>query len=236
MSQPPVPSHYFVGLDLGQAADYTAIVVAERIGTPPHRPSGGSRFYDGGQLIRGVVPQAPRKAAEPFVYHLRHLERPRLGTPYPAIVERVKAILDEPTLKGRVQLVVDATGVGKPVVDLLRAAKLGPVAVTITGGDNVSFEAGGYRVPKRDLVGALQVLLQTERFKVAEGLTEAAVLVQELLNFKAKISLTTGHDSYEAWRTGTHDDLVLAAALACWWGERWAPPKEPVGSQSWYSW
>jgi hypothetical protein len=35
-----------------------------------------------------------------------------------------------------------------------------------------------------------------------------------------KISLTTGHDSYGAWREGTHDDLVLALACSLWAGER----------------
>ena len=29
----------------------------------------------------------------------------------------------------------------------------------------------------------------------------------------------TTHDSYAAWREQAHDDLVLAVALACWWGE-----------------
>jgi len=36
-----------------------------------------------------------------------------------------------------------------------------------------------------------------------------------------KINLATGHDSYEAWREGDHDDLVLAVAMACWTGERY---------------
>jgi hypothetical protein len=27
--------------------------------------------------------------------------------------------------------------------------------------------------------------------------------------------------SYEAWREGDHDDLVLAVAMACWCGERY---------------
>lgn len=31
-----------------------------------------------------------------------------------------------------------------------------------------------------------------------------------------KVNVSTGHDSYEAWREGDHDDLVLAAALAAW--------------------
>lgn len=44
-------------------------------------------------------------------------------------------------------------------------------------------------------------------------------LVQELLNFKVEIAMG-GHDKYEAWRGGVHDDLVLSAAMACWYGER----------------
>jgi hypothetical protein len=27
------------------------------------------------------------------------------------------------------------------------------------------------------------------------------------------------YDSYSAWREQDHDDLVLAVALACWWGQ-----------------
>ena len=43
-------------------------------------------------------------------------------------------------------------------------------------------------------------------------------LIQELSNFKVKIT-TKGNDTYEAWREGQHDDLVLSVALACWYGE-----------------
>jgi hypothetical protein len=93
--------------------------------------------------------------------------------------------------------------------------------VTITGGDTASTEDPWHlRVPKRDLVGTLVALLQTGRLRVAEGLELAPALVNELVNFKMKINLDTGHDSYEAWRESVHDDLVLAVALACWCGER----------------
>ncbi len=93
-------------------------------------------------------------------------------------------------------------------------------AVTITGGITPSRDSDGYRVPKRDLVSTLQVLLQTQRLKVAQGLPDAAVLVQELLNFQVKIT-DAANDTYGAWREGTHDDLVLAVALAVWDAERY---------------
>jgi len=194
---------FYIGLDLGQAQDYTAIAVVEK-----------------------------KELPKPAEYHVRHLERPKLGTPYPAIVDRVKQLMASSSLQNKTALVVDATGVGAPVVDMFRKAGLRPVAITITGGNSVGSGDGGYHVPKRDLVTTLQVLFQTGRLKVAAGLPEARTLVEELLNFKVKINVKTAHDSYEAWREGIHDDLVLAVALACWYGERhkkMTPVPKPAG-------
>ncbi len=47
-------------------------------------------------------------------------------------------------------------------------------------------------------------------------LRRGRTLEKELSTFKRKINLATAHDSYEHWREGDHDDLVLAAALAVW--------------------
>jgi hypothetical protein len=59
--------------------------------------------------------------------------------------------------------------------------------------------------------------------KVARNLPEAELLARELLNFQVKIT-ATAHDTYGAWREGTHDDLVLAVALVCWWVGNAPPP------------
>jgi hypothetical protein len=79
-------------------------------------------------------------------------------------------------------------------------------------------EGPHYRVPKRDLVSLLQVLLQGERLKVASTLPEAPTLVQELLASRARVA-PRASDGDSAWREGPHDDLVLATALACWCAE-----------------
>jgi len=181
-------NRYYLGLDLGQVQDYTALCIIE---TEP--------------------------SADPL-HKIRHLQRFKIGTPYPAIVSEVHNILD--VLPAGTSLVVDHTGVGRPVVDLFRAGGLSPVAVTITGGDNATFEGGYWRVPKRDLVSALTIAFQNKRLQIAEALPESKTLVTELLNFKVKINLKTAHDSYEAWREGIHDDLVLAVALAVWYSRK----------------
>jgi phage FluMu gp28-like protein len=192
---------FYVGVDLGQASDYTAIAVAERV-----EDLGAKETVKGG---------------DEYQLHIRHLERFR-DVRYPEVSERVKRLLLAPPLQKNSKLVVDATGVGAAVVDMLRGSAGGSAglnfdAVVITGGDTQSMAGhGNYRVPKRDLVGGLQVLLQSGRLKIASSLEHAETLRAELLNFRVKINLQTGHDSYEAWREGDHDDLVLAAALAVW--------------------
>jgi hypothetical protein len=155
----------------------------------------------------------------------------KLGTPYPAVATHVRDLLATPELKRDTILVVDATGVGRPVVDMLRQQRLAPIAITITGGDAVTYD-NGWRVPKRDLVAAVQVLLQSERLKFAERLPMVPALVQELTAFRVKIDPLTAHDSYGSWREGAHDDLVLAVAIAAWYGQRYQSSRTHYSSRS----
>jgi hypothetical protein len=206
-------SNFVVGLDLGQAVDYTALTVLEKL---PQFTVEPQERREGNMTYTGMA-----KVEKPAHFHVRHLERYQLGTLYPAIVDKVKGILQTPELQGA-KLVVDGTGVGRPVVDMFRAAKLNPVAVLITGGDTVNHEGGYWRVPKRDLVGAVQVPLQDARLKFAEGLPLVPILIEEMLNFKVKIT-EAANDTYGAWREGQHDDLILSVMLAAWWAQRPVP-------------
>jgi hypothetical protein len=125
------------------------------------------------------------------------------------------------------ELIVDATGVGRAVTDLFRERGLRFRAVTITGGDKPSRDGTEHRVPKRDLIAALEVPFHTGELKIAAELRLWPTLREELINFRRKINLRTAHDSYEHWRESDHDDLVLAAALAAWGAQRiphTAPP------------
>jgi len=191
---------FVIGLDLGQSRDYTALAILEKLEQEPEQ---------------AATVEGNRAAKKIYHYHVRKLERTR-GTPYPQIVARVKEIMSK--LEGS-SLVVDQTGVGAPVVDMFEQAGLKPIGVLIHGGDRVTHEGSTWRVPKRDLVGVLQVLLQNQRLKVAPG-PLSDTLAKEMLNFKVKIDPLTAHDSYSAWREAEHDDLVLAVALACWYGEK----------------
>jgi hypothetical protein len=142
-----------------------------------------------------------------------HLERLTLGMSYPDQVQRIKE-LQERIPDSRI--VVDSTGVGRAVIDLMRKEGLRPVAITITGGNEANKEGLRWNVPKRDLVYALRVGIESGKIKIAKSLIHAELLEKELQNFKMKQHLQTGHDTYEAWREGDHDDLVLSASMAAY--------------------
>jgi hypothetical protein len=185
---------FYVGLDLGQRRDHTAIAVVEKV--EQLRPYGPPVFH---RLL------------------VRHLERVPLGTPYTAVVSRMREIVQHPRLRGQCALVVDGTGVGAPVVDTLRAARLGCelCAVTITGGDHERSRDGSWSVPKRDLIAGVQVLLERGELRIAKALLEAGSLVRELLDMRITMAgngrVRLGADGF-----GQHDDLVIALALGCW--------------------
>jgi hypothetical protein len=119
-------------------------------------------------------------------------------------------------------LAVDQTGVGRPVIDLLRGARIQAqvVPVTITAGHQATIaDGGGWLVPKKELVSTLQVLLAARRLQVAPTLAEAPTLVRELQIFQVKIT-RAAHETFSSSGDGQHDDLVLALAIALWYAER----------------
>ena len=207
-----VRAAYYLGLDLGQLQDPTAIAIVERHETAFHE-----------------IDSATRDWRRELVFNLLHLERVKLGTPYTEIATYVHGILNREAVAGNITLVVDATGVGRPVVDLLKEKGCAPmVPVTITAGGRQSSKRGEFYVPKHDLVSAVSLELERGRLKIANGLKDTPILLKELMNFKRKIT-QPGNETYGAWRDGEHDDLVLACSLALWRARNFGPSRQQQG-------
>jgi hypothetical protein len=213
---------WYVGLDLGQAQDYTALAAVEQTEAPA--PTADADIIpapapDIGEA-QAEAPTANRPAKPLPHFAVRHLNRWQLGTPYPAIVADVAALLAADPLK-RCTLCVDATGVGRAVIDLFRQAKL-PARlspITITAGHSASLAGDGWHVPKKDLVAIMQTLLQGRRLGIARRLPEAETLKRELAAFRVKVT-AAANETFEAWRERDHDDLVFAMALPLWYAAR----------------
>ena len=147
------------------------------------------------------------------------LERVR-HKPYPDVAQLVADTMA--SLPGAA-LLVDASGVGRPITDQLVALGVRHIRVTIHGGNAVTvLDDGTLSTPKRDLIAALVVAFESGRLKIAAGLPHAETLEREAAAFTMKLS-ASGHDSYNA-REGEHDDLLLAVSLPVWHAGRRPPP------------
>lgn len=192
-------TRFSIGVDLAQARDRTALaaVASYRATDSVETPNG--------------------RKHRPLVHDLVALERFRPGVPYPEQVEAITRFAASATGDERPTLFVDATGVGRPVLDLLRQGCPMPIrGVTITPGATVTRNGQDFSVPKTDLIGCLEVAMSTRRLHATEGLPLAKELDKELRAFSYEMS-ATGRPKYEG--RGAHDDLVMALALAVWGAE-----------------
>lgn len=183
-----------MGVDIGQSQDPTAVVIAD-----------------------------PVLRDNKIHYIIRYLRRLSLGISYPAIIEeliRIYQNIPEPHTGSKLQkqLWIDATGVGKPVVDLIRsnAPHIKLHEVYITGGEaknKINPWTSIIKTPKAYLVSRLQVMLSCGRIHLPKT-DEALVLQEELMNFTIKVNGNANLE-FGAFKVGTHDDMVTALGLAC---------------------
>jgi hypothetical protein len=200
-----------IGMDVGQKHDPTAICVAEMdmrvTGRILHRHATGQ--------TQCSAECKPEMAAH---FTARFLQRLPLGTSYPNVAERLVAIVGGLRARGidRMELRIDSTGVGAPVVDIMRnALRSEPcqiVAVTFTHGDRYVRDGALATLGKAFLVSRLQALLQTTRIELPNT-AEAKALAEELQVYEIRID-QDANDKYGAFKVGAHDDLVTALGLS----------------------
>jgi hypothetical protein len=183
------------GLDLGKLKDFTAFAG-----------------------VRRVVAAGTSEA----VYHVQQLRRFELGTGYLDMAAEVGRWMRSPPWQ-EAELVVDLTGVGVSVVEMLEQQRLpkGINPVMITGGHAVTRRpGGGWNVSRNELCSAVQAVLSGRRIHIATGLDLAKDLNKELKAFVERPPSTAGADAIE-WRDSgkQHDDLCFALGLALWFGE-----------------
>ena len=195
--------HYYVGVDLGQARDPSAIAVVE--------------YAEIAGTARNPVTfnfEVKERLA------LRQVERLRLGMEFSDVAARVAQVVRylngaPPPAKNAewfrkpppVTVVVDATGLGTPVVEMIRKERMKAtiVPVKITGGEGVNRgEKGFWNVSKAVLMMGLAALVDRGELRVAGDLRNLDQWMAEMESVNAETL------------EGNPDDMVIATALACW--------------------
>jgi hypothetical protein len=186
--------NYISGLDLGRRSQYTALAVAEQA----------------------------RDAAGVARYAVRELRRWPPGAGHAAVLADVRGLFAAPPLAGST-LVIDGTAVGAAVVEMFRRCGLGAHVqeALITAGHAVSKdESGVLRVARAQLASALVALGATRRLQVVRTLPLRVAFERELEAFTARAAPAGDEQVPADPRVGQYDDLVLAVALPCFYGER----------------
>jgi hypothetical protein len=161
--------------------------------------------------------------------------------PYPELVRDVCSLVNSKDLTNNCDLLLDATGVGEAVADMMREIGMNPIPIVTTAGDTVreisqpfgkgfgspgSTQLHGTRVlteihvPKQDLVAAGQAAVQQNRVRVAKGLRWAEEFDKQLTHFRMEKNKRTGNRTYEADEAAVHDDLVTCFLIGLWWFTR----------------
>lgn len=190
--------HYTFGVDFGQTRDFTAMAVLEqrwKMATPEEFQRSAGRAYHG-----------------EYVYTVVKLARVELGTPYTDIADWVREEVNLVDDRLKRTVVIDGTGVGTAVRDVLRTRGLRATLVNtvITGGEKPGYREDGRAtyVARTELMSRLAVAVENGEFSVDARCKEQDRLARELAGLRRR-GKPAGGDT---------DDLAFALALAVWWG------------------
>ncbi|MFZ0011275.1 MAG: hypothetical protein WAL97_05150 [Halobacteriota archaeon] len=192
---------WFCGVDLGKRYDPSTVAIIEV-------------QYDKGQRR----------------YFVRYLHRFTLRMLYSDVAtqlarldEFLKAKAVEQRKKDSITWVLDTTGVGESVAELVETAM--PLAdikkVYITGGIKATVASDNYNeihLPKSQLVSTLVAAFDAKIIYLTRDSREIDAIIDELRNYEIHVSENAGRETYGA-KVGKHDDLITALGLAIWAAE-----------------
>jgi len=191
---------FLLGCDLAKSLDFTSFAIIEM--------------------------ESPDNNSDP-AYHLRGLDRVR-GVEYPAITKLIITTIErlekEPDTKDGPHLCLDASGLGAPIRDYLKAEKIFTnrmkiYPVVFTGGEAARCDpaTGNYNISKTLIVSNFLSLMQHRRFDYSPDLQALPLLEQEISSFKRHLT-PSGKNTFDA-EAGEHDDLICAICIPLIIGE-----------------
>jgi hypothetical protein len=172
-----------------------------------------------------LLARTSKDNSDSFIYDIVFVEDVPLGTAYRDVVNRIAEITrnEHLGLFNLINVVYDKGGVGVAVSELIQED---PYLVNISWGITISagrhfnkdpHDLMGFSVPKKDLVGVLQVALQDRSIRAHPDLPNASLLRKQLLEFQYEVRKTQ-NILYEA-KGNEKDDIVLALMMGVWLGE-----------------
>ena len=206
-------SRYWLGIDLAQAADFTALCCLHEEQLP---------IMHENQCILG-----------PRSLNIVYADRFK-GVSYPAICDHMVKVMAAKPFAGRCKLTIDGSGLGRPVSDILTEQNVPHEAITMTSGQNWSRKGRYVSVGKSLLVENLAVLFASGELTFATDLPLRAEIESDLASFTLTETAAGNQIITQSRQSGSHGDLAIGLACAAFSATYLKP--QTVGQAQLHGW
>lgn len=171
-----------------------------------------------------VLDMYPSGENKRFEYNLIAMNR-KQGLPYdhpdkPSVASWALEVWKNPAFWGNKQpptFILDSTGVGVAVTDIMKAKGMQPKAIMITAGNAITREGSTVHVSKARMIGKFIGAFDAGKVHINPAMAIWPKVQRELLAFRAELT-AQGNARFEA-EEGENDDMVMALAQGVWYGE-----------------
>lgn len=196
-SVPRVTGHqrYWIGVDLGQANDFSAVCVILDEQLP---------VAHGGRIVLG-------QRTRTVVYADRFK-----GVSYPAVADHITRLRNAHPFGGKSELVIDGTSLGRVVSDLLDDQGVDHHAVQMVVGQNVARKGKYYNAGKTLLIETASVMFASGELTFAEDLPLRREIEEDLASFTLTTTAAGNQVIAQSRSASGHGDMAIALIIAAW--------------------
>jgi len=185
--------NYWVAADLGQANDFSAVVVIKDEALP---------IVDNSKVIVG-----PRNRSIVYADRFR-------GVSYVDVVDHLIRLKNAPPFGGKSELAIDGTSLGRVVSDMLFDQGVQHHAVQMTGGQSWRKEGARYvNAGKTFMIENLSVLFASGDLKFAHDLPLRAEIEEDLASFSLQTTAAGNQIITQSRSAAGHGDLGISVIV-----------------------
>lgn len=184
---------YWIGADLGQANDFSSVVVIKDQQLPES---------DGSQILLGQ-----RERTVVYADKFR-------GVSYVDVVDHLIKLRNAPPFGGKSELVIDGTSLGRVVSDMLHEQGVDHSAVQMTGGSEWRRSGRYVNASKTLMIENLAVLFASGDLKFAHNLPLRHEIEEDLASFTTQTTAAGNQIITQSRNASGHGDLGIGLIVA----------------------
>lgn len=184
---------YWIGADLGQANDFSSVVVIKDQQLPKS---------DGSQILLGQ-----RERTVVYADKFR-------GVSYVDVVDHLIKLRNAPPFGGKSELVIDGTSLGRVVSDMLHEQGVDHSAVQMTGGSEWRRSGRYVNASKTLMIENLAVLFASGDLKFAHDLPLRQEIEEDLASFTTQTTAAGNTIISQSRSASGHGDLGIGLIVA----------------------